>query len=202
MITPLPTAPCTSISIDFYGLPTGEEDMVVTDDYSRYPELAEIKSTAAQLVCPILDTIFAHHGRPEIIRSDNGPPFKGKKFEDFCQNRGIAHRRVMPLWPNANGQVECFMRTLKKRVQTATVAGSNWKTGIHQFLLNYRASPHSTTGVAPAKLLFNRDIRTKLPELPPTQPDGNHHDTARSHDEKRKADIRKYADNKKKVKLP
>ncbi len=34
-----------------------------------------------------------------------------------------------------------------------------------KFLLAYRSTPDSTTGVSPAKLLFGREIRTKLPEL-------------------------------------
>ena len=29
----------------------------------------------------------------------------------------------------------------------------------------YRSTPHSTTGVSPAELLFNRKLRTKLPQL-------------------------------------
>ena len=32
-----------------------------------------------------------------------------------------------------------------------------------KFLLAYRSTPHS--GISPAKLLFGREIRTKLPEL-------------------------------------
>ena len=33
------------------------------------------------------------------------------------------------------------------------------------FLMMYRSTPHSTTGVSPAELLFGRKIRTKLPQL-------------------------------------
>ena len=33
------------------------------------------------------------------------------------------------------------------------------------FLMMYRSTPHSTTGVSPAELLFGRKIRTKLPRL-------------------------------------
>ena len=29
----------------------------------------------------------------------------------------------------------------------------------------YRSTPHSTTGLSPAELLFGRKIRTKLPQL-------------------------------------
>lgn len=62
----------------------------------------------------VQDTIFARHGLPAIIRSDNGTSFNGKEFEVFRWNRGMAPNRVTPLWPNANSQVERFTRTLKK----------------------------------------------------------------------------------------
>ena len=33
------------------------------------------------------------------------------------------------------------------------------------FLLNYRATPHTTTGFPPSELLFNCKIRAKLPQV-------------------------------------
>ena len=39
-----------------------------------------------------------------------------------------------------------------------------WKKELYTFLLNYRATPHSTTGYRPSELLFNRSIQTKLPQ--------------------------------------
>ena len=33
------------------------------------------------------------------------------------------------------------------------------------FLMMYRSTPHSTTGISHAELLFGRKIRTKLPHL-------------------------------------
>ena len=36
---------------------------------------------------------------------------------------------------------------------------------MRKFLTAYRTTPHSSTGVSPAKLLFNREIRSKIPEL-------------------------------------
>ena len=32
-------------------------------------------------------------------------------------------------------------------------------------MLNYRATPHCTAGIAPSELLFNRKIQTKLPQI-------------------------------------
>ena len=36
---------------------------------------------------------------------------------------------------------------------------------MRKFLTVYRTTPHSTTGVTPAKLLFKRETRSKIPEL-------------------------------------
>jgi len=39
------------------------------------------------------------------------------------------------------------------------------KVEMRKFLSAYRTTPRSSTGVSPAKLLFNREIRSKIPEL-------------------------------------
>ena len=33
---------------------------------------------------------------------------------------------------------------------------------LSRFMLSYRTTPHSTTGVSPAELLFNRKLNTRL----------------------------------------
>ena len=45
--------------------------------------------------------------------------------------------------------------------------GRNWKSEMDKFLMMYRSTPHSTTGVSPAELLFRTRIRAKLPHLQP-----------------------------------
>ena len=55
---------------------------------------------------------------------------------------------------------------LKKTLQTAQVENKPWKQKYYTFLRNYRPTPHSTNGMSPAKALFNRKIRTRLPEFP------------------------------------
>jgi hypothetical protein len=88
-----------------------------------------------------------------------------------------------------------FMRTLNKMVQTSTASSVNWKDVLPGFLLNYRASPYSTTGVAPAKLLFNRNINTKIPELV-KQPEMEWNKEAKAPDESRKKKIKVYANKR------
>ena len=43
--------------------------------------------------------------------------------------------------------------------------GRTSKQELHRFLRSYRATPHSTTWRSPAELVFNRPLKTKLPEI-------------------------------------
>ena len=56
------------------------------------------------------------------------------------------------------------MRTIEKSVRIAHAQGKNWKTELYRSLLDYRTTPHVTTGMAPADLLFDRQIRNRLPD--------------------------------------
>ena len=116
-------------------------------------------STSAKTVIPKLDRIFAAYGVPQVVKSDNGPPFSGHEFAQFAEHLGFKHRKVTPLWPEANSEVGRYMKTFGKVLGTIT----SWKRQMYQFLRNYRATPHCTTGVAPATTLFGRPIRIKLP---------------------------------------
>ena len=39
------------------------------------------------------------------------------------------------------------------------------KSSLQTYLLVYRGTPNTTTGVSPAELLFRRRIRIKIPEI-------------------------------------
>ena len=55
----------SSVSVDFAGpLPPGDRLLVLTDDYSRFPEVEIIKSTSAKTVIPNRDNIFSRQGIP------------------------------------------------------------------------------------------------------------------------------------------
>ena len=57
------------------------------------------------------------------------------------------------------------MQPLGKTLRTAKVENRPWQQELNGFLLQYRTTPHSTTGVPPAELLFNRTVKGKLPIL-------------------------------------
>ncbi|CAC5359615.1 unnamed protein product [Mytilus coruscus] len=60
------------------------------------------------------------------------------------------------------------------------------------FLRNYRATKHATTDVSPAKLLFGRNIKTKLPTITPKYQDNEIRET----DKRKKDKMKNYADTR------
>ncbi|XP_014662946.1 PREDICTED: uncharacterized protein K02A2.6-like [Priapulus caudatus] len=165
LMTPTPLNKWERLSMDFCGpLPTGEYLMVVIDDHSRYPEVDVLHSTSAHAVIPRLDRIFAAHGVPSEIRTDNGPPFNGSDFREYAESQGFHHRKVTPLHPEANGEAERFMRTLMKAIR---VGGNSWKSELYRFLRAYRATPHSSTGISPSMALNNREMNVGFPSVSP-----------------------------------
>jgi hypothetical protein len=82
------------------------------------------------------------------------------------KDRGILYRTVTPLWPQANGEAESFMKPLNKAIRAAQLEGCDWREEINTFLLAYRITPQCSTGVAPAQLLFNREVRSTIQMSP------------------------------------
>jgi len=50
--------------------------------------------------------------RPRII-SDNGPQFIAKDFKEFIRISGMTHVRTSPFYPQSNGKLERFHKTIK-----------------------------------------------------------------------------------------
>ncbi len=49
---------------------------------------------------------------PRII-SDNGPQFIAKDFKEFIRVAGMTHVRTSPYYPQSNGKIERWHRTIK-----------------------------------------------------------------------------------------
>ena len=104
-MTNLPSGPWQKLAADFCGpFPTGEYILVVIDEFSRYPEVEVLKSTSAKATIPKMDKILSTHGIPIEIKTDNGPSFNSQEFQEFANDLGFKHRKITPLWPQANAE--------------------------------------------------------------------------------------------------
>src|SRR5438046_4621930 len=50
--------------------------------------------------------------RPQII-SDNGPQFMARDFKEFIRLTGMTHVRTSPYYPQSNGKIERWHKTVK-----------------------------------------------------------------------------------------
>ena len=139
--TMMPSHPWTVLHIDFYGpLPSSEYLLVVIDRHSRFPEVEIVHSTKAPVVIPKAPVVIPVHGIPQILKSDNGPPFNGEDYKWYLRTLGITAEFSTPLWPQGNAQVERFMQPLGKTLKTAAIEGRPWKQELNRFLLQYRTT--------------------------------------------------------------
>jgi hypothetical protein len=161
------------------------------------------------------DTYLSMVHKPELVKDDSlvfsfdgSKPLKSiGKFKarirvnnrstDFCDEFGIKHRRITPAWPQANGQVEVFNRNIKRIIQKSFISNSDWRTELNGYLRSYRNTPHSSTKVAPADLVFVGSNSSKLPGLVKHRSSNvDLVSIARENDLKSKQRMKDYADAK------
>ena len=164
--TRLPERAWKEIAVDLLGpLPTGEHLLVVVDYFSRWMEVDVLRSTTSAAVIKCLDSHFVRYGVPAGLRTDNGSNLVSEEMEKYLEEMGIVHHCNTPLWPRANGDVERQNRSLLKTMRVSQAEGKDWRLELNKFLLAYRSTSHTTTGVSPAELFFKRKLTTRLPEF-------------------------------------
>ena len=122
--------------------------------------------TAPQTV-KTLRSIFSTHGIPLRVVTDNGPQFVAKEFEDFCTANGVKHTLSAPYHPATNGEAERFVQTFKRNLKCRSTTSADVDKSICRFLITYRTTPHTATGMSPSYMLMGRRIRTRLDLLRP-----------------------------------
>ena len=165
-----PSGPWERVHIDFASH-QGKCYLILVDAFSKWPEIEEMHGTTASKTIETLTKIFATHGFPITLVSDNGPPFTSDEFKRYLLSRGIFHRTTPPYHPASNGQAESMVRTFKSFLRKQLLSGVNRGTVVCQFLARYRVTPCSSTGRAPAELMLGRMPRTKLSLLKPSVTD-------------------------------
>ena len=65
-----------------------------------------MSTTTAVATIEQLRCMFAQHGIPETLVSDNGLQFMSDEFAQFCLKNGIHHVLVTPYHPSSNGLAE------------------------------------------------------------------------------------------------
>ena len=146
--------------------------LLVVDAFSKWPEIHSMESTTAEATIKHLRQIFAIHGLPRQIVSDNGPQFFATLFQKFCESQGIQHIRTAPYSSRSNGEAERLVQTFKNAIEKRdSHTNAEIQEAVTDFLAMYRSTPQSTTNQIPSEMLNNRRMRTILDLLHPCNND-------------------------------
>ena len=153
--TSLPEYPWQKIGTDLFTL-AGTTYIVVTDYFSRYPEVIKLTSTTSSAVISVLKSLFSRHGIPQDVMSDNGPQYASQEFTTFAKTYGFKHTTSSPHSPQSNGHAERAVQTAKKLLKGSTDP--------YLSLLSYQTTPLPCCGLSPAELLMGRRLRSNIPQ--------------------------------------
>ena len=139
--------------------------LTVADVFSKYFLVRKLANSSSAAVCAEIATIATELGLPHIIRSDNGPCYNSKEFQQLLQCYNITHHTSSPHHPRSNGFVERMVGVAKKLMDKAGSEGKPWISGLYE----YRVTPQSGSIASPLQLITQRTPREKdLPQLPST----------------------------------
>ena len=82
-------------------------------------EVVIVNSATSTVTIEKLRAMFATHGLPETLVSDNGSVFVRVEFQEFLRRNGIKHIRTAPYHPASNGLAERAMQTFKNGMKKA-----------------------------------------------------------------------------------
>ena len=160
-----PAQPWHRIHVDYAGPVEGRYFLIIVDAHSKWVDVYNTKGTTSAETIRCMQHSFSQFGLPISIVSDNGTCFTSQEFKEFAENSGIKHITTAVYKPSTNGLAERMVQTFKRALKKSN--SSDIQSTIDRFLFNYRLTPHSTTGVSPAELMFGRRLRSRLDLLWP-----------------------------------
>ncbi|KAK7106117.1 hypothetical protein V1264_017410 [Littorina saxatilis] len=166
-----PERPWERVGMDFLTL-HGKVYLSIVDYYSRWVETKLLKSESSAETINQIKSVFAVHGIPDVVVSDNGPQFSSNEFTSFAASYGFTHVTSSPKYPQSNGEAERAVQTVKLLLKK--------NKDPYLALLMYRSTPLQN-GLSPSQLLMGRKLKTLVPVLPNTlKPQTPDHDSVKA----------------------
>jgi len=127
--------------------------LTVLDEYTREALCVAVATKMGSAeVLEALYPLLLRLGRPDYIRSDNGPEFSAAPFQDWLCRVGIQPIRIYPGSPWENGYNERFNGTLRREVLNAEWFATTRQAQvvINTWLRQYNHTrPHHALGMRP-----------------------------------------------------
>jgi hypothetical protein len=99
--------------------------------------------------------VFSKYGLPRQIISDRDPRWRNEFWKEVCRLMGMKRSLTTAYHPQADGQTEILNQGLE--IALRAYVGPNrddWSKHLDALSLSYNTTPHTSTGFAPAYLLY------------------------------------------------
>ena len=159
-----PVQAWSRLHVDFADLFQGKLFIVMVDTHSKWLEVAVVSSCSSLWAIRFLRNVFATHGIPEQLLSDNGSAFTSSEFKKFVNRNAIRHTMSASYHPASNGLAERAVQTFKSAL---IKSGGDVEISLARFLFTYRLTPHTTMGLTPAEMLLGRKPHSQLDSIRP-----------------------------------
>jgi putative transposase len=153
------------------------EPLTITDGFCRYLlKLSCGAGTTEAEARPVFEAAFEEFGLPEVIRTDNGPPFASTGVTGLTGlsvwwiKLGVRPERIDPGKPQQNGRHERFHLTLLEAMRPPEANRQAQAARFEAFRHDFNHErPHQALGQRPPARFYDRSPR-KPPNRPP-EPD-------------------------------
>ena len=128
--------------------------LIIVDYFSRYIEISKLSQLTADAIVTHTKSIFATHGIPEVVYSDNGQQFSSEAYKQFALAYQFKQVTSSPYFPHSNGEAKKAVGTIKSLLRK--------EENPYLALLAYRSTPLAI-GYSLAKLLMSRRLHPNVP---------------------------------------
>jgi transposase InsO family protein len=147
--------------------------LTIVDTVTNYPEITRIRNkTTREIITQFENAWLARYPRPRYVIYDQGSEFKSYEFQQFLARLGIDSRRSTVKNPQSNAIVERMHQTMGNILRTLLhINPPENEDDLNQVVdsalqtvaYTIRATVHSSMGIAPGAIAFNRDFILDIP---------------------------------------
>jgi Integrase core domain. len=160
-----PQSPFEMLSIDILGPYQETRDknkyiIAVEDVFSKWVEAIPVPAATTPAVIRYLEhDIIPRYGPPKTIISDNGPVFRGRRYEDFAHRNQI-RLELSAIYHQQANPIERRVQEIKKtlRALMGQTHERNWDKYLSKCLYVLRTRKNAATGESPSKIVLGYEL--------------------------------------------
>jgi len=131
--------------------------IVVVDYFTKWVEAEPTENVTSQDVIKFLINVFARHGVPQIITTDNGTQFTSDMTKIFLDLYVVYVKFITPYHPESNGLDENRNKEIGKLLRLLGQQHKEWDEILPSALWALRTTKNSITNHSSFELVYGRE---------------------------------------------